>query len=125
MQFQPKTHVISYVFQPKNTKISRIINHFLQQWKQDSLRKPLLIRGARQVGKTYSVRKLGALYKDFVKINFELQTNAHKIFEKDLDPIRILRELSLIAKKPITPDSTLLLSFIFVVILIGTIDWLN
>ena len=88
--------------------MKRIIDHFLQQWKSNSLRKPLLIRGARQVGKTYSVRELGTSYKDFAEINLELQTNTHKIFEKDLDPIRIIRELSLITNKPIIPGSTLL-----------------
>lgn len=88
--------------------MKRIIDHFLQEWKLDSLRKPLLIRGARQVGKTYSVRELGISYKDFVEINFELQTDAQIIFEKDLDPKRILRELSLIANKPIIPGLTLL-----------------
>lgn len=87
--------------------MKRIIDHFLQQWKQGSIRKPLLIRGARQVGKTYSVRKFGESYKDFVEINFEL-TNAKVVFEKDLDPVRIIRELSLITKKQIIPGKTLL-----------------
>lgn len=88
--------------------MKRIIDHFLLQWKQDHLRKSLLLRGARQVGKTYSVRKLGATYPDFVEINFELRTDAHIIFEKNLDPDRILRELSLIVRKPIIPGKTLL-----------------
>lgn len=86
----------------------RIIDHFLLQWKSSSLRQSLLLRGARQVGKTYSVRKLGATYPDFVEINFELWVEAQGIFEKNLDPHRILRELSLIARKPITPGKTLL-----------------
>ena len=88
--------------------MKRIIDHFLLQWKQDSLRQSLLLRGARQVGKTYAVRKLGATYPDFVEINFELRTDAQGIFEKNLDPNRILRELSLIARKSITPGKTLL-----------------
>src|SRR5258708_4987291 len=88
--------------------MKRIIDYFLLQWKQDSLRKPLLLRGARQVGKTYSVRKLGATYPDFVEINFESRTDVHLIFEKDLQPDRILRELSLIARHSIIPGKTLL-----------------
>jgi len=88
--------------------MKRIIDHFLLQWKLDDFRKPLLIRGARQVGKTYSVRQLGATYQDFVEINFERQAEAEKIFERDLDPARMCRELSLIAKKPIIPGKTLL-----------------
>ena len=88
--------------------MKRIIDHFLLQWKHDPQRKALLLRGARQVGKTYAVRKLGATYPDFVEINFELWTDTHDIFEKNLDPDRILRELSLIARKAIIPGKTLL-----------------
>ena len=73
---------------------------FLLQWKNSSLRQSLLSRGARQVGKTYSVRKLGATYPHFVEINFEPWADAQGIFEKNLDPHRILRELSLIAREP-------------------------
>jgi len=88
--------------------MKRVIDHFLLQWKEDRLRKSLLLRGARQVGKTYAARKLGATYPDFVEINFELRKDAHGIFEKNLEPDRIIRELSLIARKPITPGKTLL-----------------
>jgi len=88
--------------------MKRIIDHFLCLWKEDSSRKPLLLRGARQVGKTYSVRNLGASYKDFAEINLELQSDAQRVFEKDLDPVRICRELSIIVRKPIIPGKTLL-----------------
>ncbi|MFH1254469.1 MAG: ATP-binding protein [bacterium] len=88
--------------------MKRIIDHFLLQWKQDDDRRPLLMRGARQVGKTYSVRQLGTSYPDFVEINLEQQADAPRIFEGDLDPAVICRELSLIAKKPIVPGKTLL-----------------
>src|SRR3989337_4083606 len=96
------------IFNQKGCKMKRIIDHFLMQWKIESYRKPLLIRGARQVGKTYSVRRLGSSYSDFVEINLESQTKAHSIFENDLDPNRICRELSLIVQKPIIPGKTLL-----------------
>jgi uncharacterized protein len=88
--------------------MKRIIDHFLLQWKQSDDRRPLLMRGARQVGKTYSVRQLGSTYSDFVEINLERQIDAINVFEKDLDPSIICRELSLIAKKPIIPGKTLL-----------------
>ena len=88
--------------------MKRIIDHFLLQWKHSDDRRPLLIRGARQVGKTYSVRQFGGLYSDFVEFNLELQTETHSVFEKNLDPIRICRELSLIAERPIVPGKTLL-----------------
>lgn len=96
------------VFNQKGAILKRIIDHFLEEWKHDNSRKPLLIRGARQVGKTYSVRSLGATYSDFAEINLELRTDAQHVFEKDLDPIRICRELSLILRKPIVPGKTLL-----------------
>jgi predicted AAA+ superfamily ATPase len=88
--------------------MKRIIDHFLMEWKGSPLRQPLILRGARQIGKTYSVRKLGATFSDFVEINFELHAEAELIFEKNLNPERILRELSLIARKRIIPGKTLL-----------------
>lgn len=86
----------------------RIIDHFLHAWKHDNQRKPLLIRGARQVGKTYSVRQLGQSYAEFVEINFEAQPAARLLFEKDMDAQRIIRELSLLSRKRIIPGKTLL-----------------
>lgn len=86
----------------------RIIDFHLEKWKTDRWRKPLLLRGARQVGKTYAVRRLGTQFEHFVEINFEQLTEAIAIFEKDLIPERILRALSLLVKKPIIPGKTLL-----------------
>ena len=88
--------------------MKRIIDHFLLQWKQDDDRRPLLMQGARQVGKTYSVRQLGTSYPDFVEINLERQPDAPSVFEGDLDPAVICRELSLVARRPIIPGKTLL-----------------
>lgn len=106
--FNQKGLLLIVFFNQKGLGLRRIIDHFLREWKQDDSRKPLLIRGTRQVGKTYSVRNLGASYPDFAEINFELQTDAQHVFEKDLDPVRICRELSLIIKKAIVPGKTLL-----------------
>lgn len=88
--------------------MKRLIGHYLNQWKNDPYRKPLLLRGARQVGKTHAVRGLAQLFPDFLEVNLELVPDARLIFEKDLQPERILRELSLLAKKSINPGSTLL-----------------
>lgn len=88
--------------------MKRIIDHFLLKWKHDRRHKALILRGARQVGKTYAVRKLGETYPDFVEINFELYPEATLIFEKNLDPNRILRELSLLVRKQIIPGQALL-----------------
>jgi predicted AAA+ superfamily ATPase len=88
--------------------MKRLMDWHLKQWKVDQHRKPLLIRGARQVGKTYGVRQLGKNFENLVEINFERRKEANKIFEKDLVPERILQELSLFAGKAIVPGKTLL-----------------
>lgn len=86
----------------------RIIDFHLDKWKTDSFRKPLLLRGARQVGKTYAVRRLGNQFKSFVEVNFERLEEAAAIFEKDLIPEKIILSLSLLLKTPIIPGETLL-----------------
>lgn len=49
----------------------RIIDKYLEEWKNDPERKPLLLRGARQVGKSTAVRHLAEKFNNFVEINFE------------------------------------------------------
>jgi len=67
-----------------------------------------MLRGARQVGKTYAVRQLGKEFEAMVEVNFELTPEARTIFEKDLVPERILWELNLFAKTSIIPGKTLI-----------------
>ncbi len=86
----------------------RIIDLHLDKWKRDVYRKPLLLRGARQVGKTYAVRKLGQGFQNFVEINFEKLKEAIAIFEKNLVPERLISSLSLLVKTSIVPGKTLL-----------------
>lgn len=88
--------------------MKRLIDHYLLQWKTSLLRKPLLLRGARQVGKTYAVRVLGETYASFVEINFEDNKKARTVFQADLDPARMLRELAIHADQQIIPGQTLL-----------------
>ena len=88
--------------------MKRIIDYYLLEWKKTQRRKPLLLRGARQVGKTYSIRKLGKTFKNFIEINLELNEGARKIIEKDLDPHVIVQQLSELLQCDITPGSTLL-----------------
>lgn len=89
--------------------MKRIIDHFLLLWKNSPTRKPLLLRGARQVGKTFAARTLGSNFSHCIEINFE-KNNADfkKIFDKDLDPHRILLELTALTGQQITPGKTLL-----------------
>lgn len=88
--------------------MERMIYHELKKWKEDPRRKPLLIRGARQVGKTFIIRQLGKNFPDFIELNFEFQPEIKKAFQQDLDPHRIIRDLALFAGKKITPGHTLL-----------------
>ncbi len=88
--------------------MKRLIEKNLDAWKENKRRKPLLIRGARQVGKTYIVRQFGEKFKSFAEINFELLIDAGEIFKTDLKPDRIIRDLSLLLQTKITPKETLL-----------------
>lgn len=50
--------------------LERKIDQYLKDWKNDKDHKPLIIQGARQIGKTHSIRELGKTYKSFIEINF-------------------------------------------------------
>ena len=88
--------------------MKRLVDWHLRQWKVSPHRKPLLLRGARQVGKTFALRKLGESFASFVEVNFDYLKNAKNIFEKDLNPKRIIQELSLLLTTDIIPGTTLL-----------------
>jgi predicted AAA+ superfamily ATPase len=82
----------------------------LLQWKDSSLRKPLVVRGARQVGKTYILTEFAKReYEDYVYINFDETPHFASLFNENLDPNRIIRELVIYFKKPILPQSTLII----------------
>jgi len=79
-------------------------------WKAKPRRKPLLLMGARQVGKTTVLQSFGKQeYTDYVYLNLEKQTNLHQLFEGDKNPTTILSELSLIHGVDIKPHSTLVI----------------
>lgn len=84
-----------------------IFNHLLA-WKESSNRKVLLLRGARQVGKTFVVRELGKTFTHFLQINFEKEKDVARFFNRNLDPVRICMELSAYSKIPIRENETLL-----------------
>lgn len=88
--------------------MKRKINKDLLTWKKDLNRKVLLIRGARQVGKTYSVRELGKTFDHFVEVNFEELKDVRQFFENSLDPVEIVKKLSIYFNTPIQPGKTLL-----------------
>ena len=75
--------------------MKRLITDKLVEWKNSSFRKPLLLKGARQVGKTYALLEFGKEYYDnFVYLHFEGNTETlNKIFAPDLNPKRIIEEI--------------------------------
>jgi len=86
----------------------RLVFDALLDWKRAKNRKVLLLRGARQVGKTFIVRELAKEFKHFVEINFEKNTDVHSIFDLNLDPERICTGLSAYYNIPIIDEETLL-----------------
>lgn len=89
--------------------MKRLIDTHLLDWKSRSYRKPLLLSGARQIGKTYAVRELGKTFDNFVEVNFEdYGEEAFKLFEKDLDAERLIQDLIVVTKQNIVPGKTLL-----------------
>lgn len=82
----------------------------LLKWKHSSLRKPLVVRGARQVGKTYMLNEFARKeYPDHVYLNFDEEPRLSSLFEENLDPERIIKELNIYFKKKIQPGSTLII----------------
>ena len=88
----------------------RVVVDDLKKWKESDRRKPLLLRGARQVGKTYSVIEFGKEYFDgnVHVFNFEKNPELESIFEENLDSNRIFTELELFVGKSITSGTDLL-----------------
>lgn len=88
--------------------MKRIIDHFLLKWKSAKTPRPLILRGARQVGKTYAVRQLGKTFSSFVEINLETNEVARTILSSTLDIEVIMLKLGEASSKPIIAGETLL-----------------
>lgn len=89
--------------------MKRLITKQLNEWKNKENRKPLIIRGARQVGKTYSISAFANQnFNSFIKIDFEKQIQLKKIFEGDLSVKKIIELIELETDCDITPTTTLL-----------------
>lgn len=83
---------------------------FLMQWKSSEDRKPMVLKGARQVGKTWLMKEFGrTAYDSFVYFNFDEEDELKSIFEVNKNPQRIVELLSLIAGKKILPEKTLII----------------
>lgn len=87
----------------------RKITTFLEQWKESEHRKPLILQGARQVGKTYSVLKFGRThYDNVVYFNFETNPKLNETFDENISPDYLIPILSHIAGQTIVKERTLI-----------------
>lgn len=88
----------------------REISDELIKWKDSKHRKPLIVTGVRQCGKTYVLKKFGEqFFENICYINFESNSNYAGVFDFDFDVNRIVKELELIQKMKIIPGKTLLI----------------
>ena len=88
----------------------RIAIEKLYKWKSSKRRKPLIIEGARQVGKTWLMKEFGKqAYADTVYINFDSNSRMADLFSADLDTDRLIMGLELYAGRKINPENTLLI----------------
>lgn len=91
-------------------EFSREIYQSLLKWKRNKNRKPLLVMGSRQIGKTTSIQSFGRQeYQTQLYLNLERQSDLHEIFVKDKRPSSIIKELSLIHQADIIPNRTLVI----------------
>ena len=82
----------------------------LIQWKNSRGRKPLIIKGARQTGKTWLMKEFGRLYyKDTIYINFENEQRFRSLFQNDFNVSRIISTLQLYYGRLIVPEDTLII----------------
>jgi len=88
----------------------RLVDAMLDHWKTSSRRKPLIVRGARQVGKTWSLLELGKrAFENVVHVNFEKTPEIYPVFDGDLDVRRVISELEVLTGASICAGQTLLL----------------
>ncbi|MGA1824196.1 MAG: ATP-binding protein [bacterium] len=88
--------------------MKREISEKLTKWRDKNGRKVLLVRGARQVGKTYSIREFGKNFDGFLEVNFEEHPEVKSFFSASLNPSHILEKLSLYFNYQIKAGETLL-----------------
>ena len=90
--------------------LKRKIDGFLAQWKQNPERKPLIVKGARQIGKTESIRAFGKKnYESVIEINFVLQKKFRTIFDRGYEVDAIIKNISLLEPSwKFIPNKTLI-----------------
>lgn len=89
--------------------MQRFIEAQLKRWKDGARRKPLILRGARQVGKTWSVKEFGkSSFESLLVVDLERNPQLRKLFDGDLSAARLCSDLEVLLRKKITPGKTLL-----------------
>lgn len=90
--------------------MKRDIYKALEEWKHSHRRKPLILNGARQVGKTYALQHFGkTCYEKVVYLNFEKDEKLYQYFEGTLDPKQLIKIISIYTETEIEPNNTLLI----------------
>ncbi len=91
-------------------ELKRELMEALLQWKNRQQRKPLIIQGARQIGKTWIMKKFGETYYEHVAyFNFDASEELCREFENTKDPQRLIGILRLYTDQPIEPETTLII----------------
>ncbi len=90
--------------------MKRYILDKLIEWKESKYRKPLIVKGARQIGKTYILKQFGVEnYENVAYFNFDHDKDLYNLFSNTKDPRRIIEQLTFINKKAIQPSKTLII----------------
>ncbi len=90
--------------------MQRFVTEELIKWKNSKDSKPLILKGARQVGKTYILKDFGSkYYTNVAYFNFDYDDGLASLFLNIKDPKRIIEQLSLVNGKKINPESTLII----------------
>lgn len=91
-------------------RIERDIINSFRQWKDSPERKPILLKGARQIGKTWAMETFGKeCFEYCVKFDFDRQPELRSVFKTTKSPDRLIKELTLYCEQPIQPGKTLLI----------------
>lgn len=86
----------------------RNFRNVLNEWERNKVKEPLLISGARQVGKTWTIKEFcSESYSDYLYINFEERPEVASAFSESLSPAEIIKKISILSDRKITPDTAL------------------
>ena len=88
--------------------LARNIDAELLKWKESPRRKPLIVRGARQVGKSWAIRHLGETFKHYLEINLEAEKDLCRLFEEISDVRELSQRLGAVHNVQVIPGETLL-----------------